>query len=42
MALGETVEPLTEYQVGKLFIRYALDHVTDVSEFQQFSAFGEL
>jgi hypothetical protein len=25
-----------------MFIRYALDHVTDVGEFQQFSAFGEL
>ncbi|MBD1365173.1 ATP-grasp domain-containing protein [Mucilaginibacter sp. ZT4R22] len=42
MALGEAVEPLTEYKVGKMFIRYALDHVADVSEFQQFSAFGEL
>jgi carbamoyl-phosphate synthase large subunit len=42
MALGEAVEKLTEYQVGKMFIRYALDHVADVSEFQQFSAFGEL
>jgi carbamoyl-phosphate synthase large subunit len=42
MALGEKAEPLTDYKVGKMFIRYALDHVTDVSEFQQFSAFGEL
>ncbi|TFF34502.1 ATP-grasp domain-containing protein [Mucilaginibacter psychrotolerans] len=42
MALGEQVEPLTDYQVGKMFIRYALDHIADVSEFQHFSAFGEL
>lgn len=42
MALGNKVELFTEYQVGKMFIRYALDHVADVSEFQQFSAFGEL
>lgn len=42
MALGETMDKFTEYQVGKMFIRYAWDHVTDVSEFQQLSAFGEL
>ncbi|MDT3404097.1 ATP-grasp domain-containing protein [Mucilaginibacter terrae] len=42
MALGQPVEPFTDYKVGKIFIRYAWDHVTDVSEFQQLSAFGEL
>lgn len=42
MALGETVTPFTEYKTGTMFIRYAWDHVTDVSEFQQLSAFGEL
>lgn len=42
MALGETVEPFVEYAVGKMFIRYAWDHITDVNEFQQLSAFGEL
>lgn len=42
MAMGERVEPFDEYQVGKMFIRYAWDHITDVSEFQQLSAFGEL
>ncbi|PTQ98068.1 carbamoyl-phosphate synthase large subunit [Mucilaginibacter yixingensis] len=42
MALGEKVDEFNEYQVGKMFIRYAWDHVTDVSEFQQLSAFGEL
>ncbi|AMR33629.1 biotin carboxylase [Mucilaginibacter sp. PAMC 26640] len=42
MALGENVEPFLAYSVGKMFIRYAWDHVADVSEFQQFSAFGEL
>jgi carbamoyl-phosphate synthase large subunit len=42
MAMGEQVEPFTDYQVGKMFIRYAWDHITDVSEFQQLSAFGEL
>ena len=42
MAMGEVVAPFDEYQVGKMFIRYAWDHITDVSEFQQLSAFGEL
>ncbi|MXV16914.1 ATP-grasp domain-containing protein [Hufsiella ginkgonis] len=42
MAMGEEVAPFDTYAVGKMFIRYAWDHVTDVSEFQQISAFGEL
>jgi len=42
MIMGETVEPFENYQVGKMFIRYAWDHITDVGEFQQLSAFGEL
>ncbi|GAB3929180.1 ATP-grasp domain-containing protein [Mucilaginibacter myungsuensis] len=42
LAMGEKVEAFSEYQVGKMFIRYAWDHITDVSEFQQLSAFGEL
>jgi carbamoyl-phosphate synthase large subunit len=42
MALGETIEAFTEYAVGKIFIRYAWDHITDVNEFQQISGFGEL
>jgi len=42
MALGETVEPFTSYAVGKMFIRYAWDLITDVTEFQQISVQGEL
>ena len=42
LALGEPVEPFTQYEVGKIFIRYSWDHITDVSEFQKISAFGEL
>ena len=42
MALGEKVEPFTTYHVGKLFIRYSWDHIVDISDFQQFSAFGNL
>ena len=42
MALGENVEPFTTYEVGKMFIRYAWDLITDVNEFQQISGLGEL
>jgi carbamoyl-phosphate synthase large subunit len=42
MAMGEDVEPFTEYAVGKMFIRYSWDHIIDIADFQQFSAFGEL
>jgi carbamoyl-phosphate synthase large subunit len=42
MALGEKVVPFTEYEVGKVFIRYAWDLITDIREFQKISANGEL
>ena len=42
MALGETVEPFTDYEVGKIFIRYAWDLITNISEFQKISGTGEL
>ncbi|MEI7421694.1 MAG: ATP-grasp domain-containing protein [Prolixibacteraceae bacterium] len=42
MALGETVEPFKKYEVGKMFIRYSWDLITDVSEFQTISGKGEL
>lgn len=42
MAMGEAIMPFTEYAVGKMFIRYSWDHLVDIADFQQFSAFGEL
>jgi carbamoyl-phosphate synthase large subunit len=42
MALGEKVEPYTDYEVGKMFIRYSWDLITNIEEFQKISAFGEL
>lgn len=42
MALGHKVEPFTKYEIGKMFIRYAWDLITDVSEFQKISGTGEL
>ena len=42
MAMGEAIVPFKEYAVGKMFIRYSWDHLVDIADFQQFSAFGEL
>ncbi|MEI8048069.1 MAG: ATP-grasp domain-containing protein [Bacteroidota bacterium] len=42
MAMGQKVKPFKEYEVGKMFIRYAWDLITDVSEFQKISGTGEL
>lgn len=42
MAFGEKAKPFKDYEVGKIFIRYSWDLVTDVTEFQKISALGEL
>jgi carbamoyl-phosphate synthase large subunit len=42
LALGEKVEPFTSYEVGKIFIRYSWDLITDIHEFQKISGNGEL
>ena len=42
MALGEKVRAFDSYEVGKLFIRYSWDLITEVSEFQKISGMGEL
>lgn len=42
MALGETVQPMTEYKSGKMFIRYSYDQIVDILEFQKISTTGEL
>lgn len=42
MALGQHIEPFTDYEVGKIFVRYAWDLITDVAEFQKISGTGEL
>ena len=42
MALGQKVESFTNYEVGKVFIRYSWDHIIDISEFQKISGTGEL
>ena len=42
MAFGEKVQPFENYEVGKIFIRYSWDLITDVNEFQIISGTGEL
>lgn len=42
LALGMEVEPYTEYEVGKMFVRYSSDLITDLKEFEKLSTLGEL
>ncbi|MFH0759863.1 MAG: ATP-grasp domain-containing protein [Bacteroidota bacterium] len=42
LALGEKVLPFTSYQVGKMFIRYSYDLITDLKEFEKLSTLGEI
>lgn len=41
LALGIPTEPFPPCQSGKVFIRYAWDHIIDISEFQRISGLGE-
>ena len=42
LAMGEKVNPFTEYTIGKMFIRYSFDMICSLDEFQQLSTTGEL
>jgi len=42
LALGNEVEAMHNYEVGKLFIRYSYDMIVDRSEFEKISVNGEL
>jgi carbamoyl-phosphate synthase large subunit len=42
MALGETVTPFTNYESGKMFIRYSWDLICDLKSFEAISTRGEL
>lgn len=42
LALGLPVSKMTEFEVGKLFIRYSYDLIVDRSEFESISIKGEL
>jgi len=42
MAAGERVEPMTDYEVGKMFVRISVDQLADLSDFEQLATKGEL
>ena len=42
LAMGLEVEPMREYDIGKMFIRYSYDMITDVKEFERLTIHGEL
>jgi carbamoyl-phosphate synthase large subunit len=42
MAIGEDVKPYTSYEVGKMFVRYSYDIITDINKFQLLATTGEI
>jgi len=42
MALGESVAPFTDYEKGKMFIRYSYDLIVNMDQFEKISTLGEL
>lgn len=42
LALGQEVDSFKTYEVGKVFIRYSWDLITDITEFHKISGSGEL
>lgn len=42
LALGKKVDPFKTYDIGKIFIRYSYDMITDIGEFEKLSVNGEL
>ena len=42
LALGMEVKPFTSYEVGKMFVRYSYDLITDLKEYEKLSTLGEL
>lgn len=42
LAMGMEVKPMDTYEVGKMFIRYSYDLITNLKEFEKLSTLGEL
>jgi carbamoyl-phosphate synthase large subunit len=42
LAAGLEVAPMTEYRAGTMFVRIALDQITDLADFQQIASTGEI
>ena len=42
LAAGQVVEPMTDYEVGTMFVRISLDQIVPLSDFKRISSTGEL
>lgn len=42
LALGEKVEPMRDYEVGKMFVRCSIDLISDMKTYEKISVYGEL
>ncbi|MEI8254524.1 MAG: ATP-grasp domain-containing protein [Deltaproteobacteria bacterium] len=42
LAAGQRVEPMQDYRVGTMFVRIAIDQITDMAGFSRISTAGEL
>ncbi len=42
LALGQQVEPMTDYTAGTMFIRYSYDLIGNISDFEKINLLGEL
>lgn len=42
LAMGKEVDKFEDYEVGKIFIRYSWDLITDIKKFEQITVRGEL
>ena len=42
MAMGKEIKSFESYEVGKMFIRYSWDLITDIKRFEEFTVNGEL
>ena len=42
LAMGKEVQPMTDYEVGKMFIRYSYDLIGNLSDFEKINIQGKL
>lgn len=42
LALGQKVEPVYDYEIGKMFIRCSIDLISDMKTYEKISVYGEL
>ncbi len=42
LAIGKKVEPMTQYDIGKMFVRYSYDLIADINDFRKISIDGEI